>query len=240
MNNNNNNNAYENEADMEAAVDAGRHRQVVGDMWEEIGALQFCYLVGNGLKPEHRLIDIGCGSLRGGVRFVPYLNSAHYYGIDISRALLTAGYQREIVPAGLGERLPLSNLRATPAFDIAWPHVAFDFGIAQSLFYAPSAGGNAPMLDGNERTFRAKVRVIRDLLHGAGGPNGVAPRDWGQDNLFGSRSVSRHSGRDWRCSDRVRLVNAMDQRLGASTRPTDLRVSPSLKDRLTGRRKRAS
>lgn len=128
------NNAYENESDMETAVAAGRHRQIVGDLWDELGSLQFNFLVSNGLKPNHTLIDIGCGSLRGGVRFVPYLDPANYYGVDISKALLRAGYEREIVPAGLADRLPASNLRSTSDFDISWPEVLFDYGLAQSLF----------------------------------------------------------------------------------------------------------
>ncbi len=47
-------------------IDAGTHRDMVGGMWEEIGRLQFEFLRARGLKPSHRLLDIGCGSLRGG------------------------------------------------------------------------------------------------------------------------------------------------------------------------------
>src|SRR3979409_2149502 len=60
------------------------HRAAVGGRWEEIGELQFQFLRTHGLEPQHRLLDIGCGSLRGGVRFVSYLDPGNYFGIDIS------------------------------------------------------------------------------------------------------------------------------------------------------------
>jgi hypothetical protein len=68
--------------------------------------------------------------LRAGVKLIPYLNEGHYYGIDISAALLDGG-RREIAAAGL--RLPAGNLRVSGDFDLAgFP--SFDFGIAQSVF----------------------------------------------------------------------------------------------------------
>lgn len=44
----------------------GPHRGAVGGMWDQIGKLQFEFMVKHGLKPEHKFLDIGCGSLRGG------------------------------------------------------------------------------------------------------------------------------------------------------------------------------
>ena len=67
------------------------HRRAVGGMWEEIGKLQFNFLVEQGLKPGHFLLDVGCGRLRGGIHFIRYLEPEHYFGIDISKVLLAAG-----------------------------------------------------------------------------------------------------------------------------------------------------
>jgi len=58
------------------------HREYVGGMWEEIGTLQFNFLLSRGLKPESYLLDIGCGSLRLGVKAIPYLERSHYLGIE--------------------------------------------------------------------------------------------------------------------------------------------------------------
>jgi SAM-dependent methyltransferase len=117
-----------------AEVEAGLHREVVGGMWEEIGAAQLAFLSKRGLKPEHRLLDIGCGSLRAGVHFVDFLEPGHYFGLDSSEALIEAGYSRELAALGLTEKLPRSNLVTSGDFDTSGWDVKFDFAIAQSVF----------------------------------------------------------------------------------------------------------
>ena len=52
---------------MKKAVADGHHREVIGGMWEELGRLQKRFLIEQGLKPDHRFLDMGCGSLRAGV-----------------------------------------------------------------------------------------------------------------------------------------------------------------------------
>jgi len=79
----------------------GEHRSFIGGMWNEIGTLQFEYLKSKGLKPAHKLLDVGCGSLRGGVHFVSYLNSHNYYGFDLNASLIEAGINIEIANLGL-------------------------------------------------------------------------------------------------------------------------------------------
>ena len=121
----------ENVADL---VRRGHHRGVVGGLWDEIGQLQFDYLLGQGLAPETRLLDIGCGCLRGGVHLVRYLNPGNYFGIDVSQELLDAGYDVELAAAKLQSRLPRENLNANGTFDAGMFGVQFDVAIAQSVF----------------------------------------------------------------------------------------------------------
>jgi len=60
------------------------------DSWLKIGQMQFDYLVGHGLKPGDRMLEIGCGNLRAGRLFIDYLEPGHYHGIDISPDILLA------------------------------------------------------------------------------------------------------------------------------------------------------
>lgn len=125
---------YYDKAGVSAAVGRGEHRDVIGSMWDEIGSLQLDFLRANGLTPESSLLDIGCGSLRLGVRAVEYLESGRYWGTDLNTALLDAGYEKEIVPAGLDERLPRSHLLADENFEFAGVPASIDFAIATSVF----------------------------------------------------------------------------------------------------------
>jgi len=70
---------------------SGAHRAWVGGMWDELGQLQLDFMMQNGLQPSHNLLDVGCGSMRGGVRFVEYLDVGNYCGIDINESLISAG-----------------------------------------------------------------------------------------------------------------------------------------------------
>lgn len=107
-------------------------KAAVGGMWDEIGQLQFETLLSFGLQPSHRLLDIGCGALRGGVRFIGHLDPANYTGIDISEHILEAG--KELLPPGLLDArrprlLQNTNLRFSEFLD-----GEFDFVLAQSVF----------------------------------------------------------------------------------------------------------
>ena len=113
--------------------DPTSHRDAVGGMWEEIGRLQFNFLVDQGLKPDMQLVDIGCGSLRGGVHFIKYLHSENYYGIDINSDLIKAGYEQELNPE-LREKCPQKNLLVNDQFKVSLFQHKFDFALAQSVF----------------------------------------------------------------------------------------------------------
>jgi SAM-dependent methyltransferase len=108
------------------------HRRIVGGEWDEIGKLQFDFLVQEGLQPAHRLLDVGCGSLRGGVHFIRYLEDGHYYGIDRQQWLLDAAVNVELPRAGLADRTV--HLSCREDFDFTSFGLLFDYALAQSVF----------------------------------------------------------------------------------------------------------
>jgi SAM-dependent methyltransferase len=124
---------YRSEA-IKAGVAAGGHRDIIGGMWEEIGALQFDFMRAQGLRPDHKLLDVGCGCLRGGVHFIRYLAPGHYFGLDMNQSLLDAGLQVELPREGLEGRLPPENLVCDAAFDFGRFPERFDYAVAVSLF----------------------------------------------------------------------------------------------------------
>src|SRR6266850_3455631 len=125
---------YYNEAAVDADVHAGKHRESVGGLWDEVGQLQVDFLVSRGLMQHHKFLDIGCGSLRAGVKLVKYLHAGHYAGTDLHESLRTAGYDIELAKEGLTYKLPRSNLVADGEFDFSWCPMRFDFALAQSVF----------------------------------------------------------------------------------------------------------
>jgi SAM-dependent methyltransferase len=108
------------------------HRRYIGGMWEEIGKLQFDFLVSQGLKPDHVFVDVACGSLRAGVHLIPYLNEGNYLGIEKEPDLIAAGVEKEL-GRELAERKEPEFVLSS-AFEFEKFSRRPDFGIAQSLF----------------------------------------------------------------------------------------------------------
>ena len=106
---------------------AARHA-LVGppDLWEMKRRFQSDFLRGAGLLPQHRLLDFGCGTLRGGIPLIAYLDQGHYAGVEVRRDVLDEG-RRELTEAGLSEKAPqlvhcerLPELDLGRRFDVVW------------------------------------------------------------------------------------------------------------------------
>jgi SAM-dependent methyltransferase len=117
--------------------DAARSRDgAVGshtrESWLELGKLQFDYAVSHGLKPDMRMLEIGCGNLRAGRLFIEYLEPGNYYGIDISPDILLAALDT-VAEEGIAAKLP--HLTLVPDLKLQFlPDGAFDFVHAHSVF----------------------------------------------------------------------------------------------------------
>lgn len=118
---------------VEAGVRDGRHRELVGGLWDEIGDHQLAFLIERGLKPSDRLLDIGCGSLRLGARAIAWLDAERYYGTDLSAALIEAGRESELDDA-LRAKAPATHFSANGDFDLSFLGERMDVAIAQSVF----------------------------------------------------------------------------------------------------------
>lgn len=112
-------------------IDKKLHRNFVGGLWEELGQLQYDFLKAQGLKPFHKLLDIGCGCLRGGLHYIRYLEEGNYYGLDVNGSLIQAG-ALEIKEAGLEGKHP--RLLVDDQFRLDKFSETFDFMVSVSLF----------------------------------------------------------------------------------------------------------
>jgi SAM-dependent methyltransferase len=105
-----------------------RRHALVGppQLWRMKRDFQFRYLKESGLKPSDRLLDIGCGTLRGGVPLIAYLEPGHYTGVEARASVLEEG-RKELESAKLASRRPnlvhshrLGELSLGQSYDIAW------------------------------------------------------------------------------------------------------------------------
>ncbi len=110
------------------------HRRSIGNAprWEELGRLQFEYLLNAGLEPPHYFLDVGCGPLRGGLHYIRYLEPGHYFGVDKNAAVLEEACAVELPRQGLEDRAAT----VVPMEDFGFERLGqtFDYALAQSVF----------------------------------------------------------------------------------------------------------
>jgi SAM-dependent methyltransferase len=113
----------------------GRHGRVgAPHLWRMQRAFQIDFLQRMGLDRQHHLLDLGCGTLRGGLPLINYLSAGNYTGIDV-RAEVIEEALRELEEAGLEQRYPrighvesLAGLDLRAHYDFVWA-----FGVLMHL-----------------------------------------------------------------------------------------------------------
>lgn len=108
------------------------HREAIGGKWDQIGDLQFNFIKSRGLTPESKILDIGCGALRGGVRFIKFLNDKNYFALEKEKDILFSGIKEELNDDPENPKLFTYNMTGDFEIPEDWP--LFDFMLAQSVF----------------------------------------------------------------------------------------------------------
>lgn len=121
--------------------------------YDKLSAMQFCVLAGLGLREHHYLLDIGCGSLRGGRLLIPYLLPDRYCGIEPEAWLIEEALRYELGHDIVEIKRP--RFSATADFDLGVFGQTFDYIMAQSIF----SHAALPQI---ERCLRAAVDVMHD------------------------------------------------------------------------------
>ena len=101
--------------------------------WDTIQKYLFNFLNERGLKPEHKLLDIGCGPLSGGLAFISYLHSGNYVGVDIRKDSVEEALL-QIVKADLAHKNPLVIVSDCFGEDELNGHY-FDYILASQIMY---------------------------------------------------------------------------------------------------------
>jgi SAM-dependent methyltransferase len=123
-------------AEQAVKLDAGadHYRAYVGppDQYDFMGATQFRLLTTLGLRESHNLLDFGCGSLRAGKLFIPYLLPGRYFGLDPNKWLIDEAIEKELGRDIINLKRP--TFRHDDDFRPTRFETSFDFVVAQSIF----------------------------------------------------------------------------------------------------------
>jgi SAM-dependent methyltransferase len=114
------------------------HRTYVGKSagstqpFEESCRFQLDFMKSRGLSPGDPFLDLGCGSLRGGIHFIRFLEPGNYLGIDISAEVVYRGIKYELGLEEFRERRPEFVISDSFEFDALSKRPRFT--IANSVF----------------------------------------------------------------------------------------------------------
>lgn len=115
------------------------------EYFEQAGRLQLYTLVREGLSPDSKLLDVGCGCLRGGYWFVRLLDPGCYFGIEPNQAMLEAGETYCLTPELRSLKRP--RFDTNDSFDFSVFGTKFDAVVARSIWTHASKAQIKQMLD---------------------------------------------------------------------------------------------
>ena len=100
--------------------------------YDFMGATQFRLLCTLGLRAEHKVLDLGCGSLRAGRFLISYLERGNYYGIEPNKWLIEEAIKDQLGSSIIEIKKP--SFDHNSEFDTHVFNSKFDYIIAQSIF----------------------------------------------------------------------------------------------------------
>jgi SAM-dependent methyltransferase len=132
--------------------------------YDFMGASQFRLLCALGLRETHELLDFGCGSLRAGRLFIPYLNRRKYSAIEPNAWLIEDAIHKEIGNDMIRLKAPVFSHDGS--FECKeFPGNAFDYVLAQSVFSHTGTDLMARTMASFRRVIRPDGLLVCTFMH---------------------------------------------------------------------------
>jgi SAM-dependent methyltransferase len=132
------------------------------DLFDTAGRKLLITLLSEGLTPSSKVLDIGCGCLRGGYWLIHFLDRGCYFGIEPNTKMLEAGI-RVLLEPGL-EELKRPRFDHNADFDFTVFQERFDFFVARSIWTHASKKQIQTMLDGFVSAANSKGLFLTSYL----------------------------------------------------------------------------
>jgi SAM-dependent methyltransferase len=132
------------------------------EFFDQGGRLQLVTLLLEGLEPSSKVLDIGCGFLRGGYWLIHLLDPACYFGIEPAQGNLDAGLKHILEPGLAEAKQP--QFAHNDDWDFSVFGIQFDFVIARSVWSHTSKAQMKTMLDSFERVAAPGAKMLCSYL----------------------------------------------------------------------------
>jgi cyclopropane fatty-acyl-phospholipid synthase-like methyltransferase len=144
--------------------------------YDYMGATQVRLLTTLGLRESHRVLDLGCGSLRAGRLLIPYLLPDCYHGIEPNAWLVDEAIEHQLGRDILRVKRPRFDANNEFRTDVFG--VEFDFIVAQSIFSHATPGLVVTALTNMRDTLAANGLVACTFVEAPAGDSANFAEGW--------------------------------------------------------------
>jgi len=162
------------------------------ERFEIAGRTLLAVLLREGLYPNSKVLDIGCGCLRGGYWLIHFLDKNCYFGIEPNKKMLDAGIKHLLEPGLIAEKNPRFDNNSDFSFAIF--KEKFDFLVAFSIWTHASKPQIQTMLDGFAETTDKNGKFITTYY-----PTTLFKPDYKGANWIGPGNPADPYGRAHHC-----------------------------------------
>lgn len=161
-------------------------------VFEEGGKKQLITLLMEGLHPQSKVLDIGCGCLRGGYWLIHFLGDGCYFGIEPNIKMLEAGQRILLEPELMKNKNPKFDHNSDFNFNVF--NEKFDFFVARSIWTHASKQQIQSMLDGFINTANKGGEFLTSYKKPILWKRDYKGRNWvGKSHESNQRGIVRHS-----------------------------------------------
>jgi SAM-dependent methyltransferase len=202
--------------------------------FDAVGRHQLVTLLEQGLMPSHKVLDVGCGCLRGGYWCIQFLNAGCYFGIEPNDAMLELGKKQIVGDDVIRAKRPSFSNRDD--FDFSIFGEKFDFVVARSVWTHAAPSQIALMLDQFVASRTENAVFLTSYLPATPDKPQYAGKEWiGRSHASATPGVVTY-GLDWvseLCAARGLVVRELEHNI---LNQTWLRIGRDQGDAAVGQR----
>lgn len=131
-------------------------------LFEKAGRNILTTLLNEGVYPYSKVLDVGCGCLRGGYWLIHFLEKNCYFGIEPNVDMIEQGCKILLEPDILNQKTP--HFDYNDHFDFTVFGEKFDFIIARSIWTHTSKEQILKMLDGFVNTAHSDATFLTSYI----------------------------------------------------------------------------
>lgn len=160
-------------------------------LFEEAGRKMLMLLLNEGMMPYSKVLDLGCGCLRGGYWFIRFLDKGCYFGIEPNKSMLKQGIKSLLTPQIIEQKQP--SFQHNSDFDASVFNTQFDFFLARSIWTHASKRQIEAMLDSFSYYTQPSAKFLTSFLQSETSDDDYTGSEWiGKSHESNEAGIVKH------------------------------------------------